>query len=117
MAPETLEALFARLEARGLEDLEREGVAPERRAVIRTADLRYFAQTFELTVSAPSRIGSREELAELGRRFHEAYAQTYGYASPTDPVQLLGVRVTALGRTVRPVSPELPEGGPTPRRP
>ncbi len=66
-------------------------------------DLRYRGQSFELTV--PLEDG---DPAEAGRRFHAAHEQRYGYARPDAPVELVNVRVTAIGGRPKPVFPQPP---------
>ena len=45
---------------------------------------------------------TRESLAALAASFHDRHRQTYGHANPNESVQLVNLRLTALGR-----SPEL----------
>lgn len=66
-------------------------------------DLRYRGQSFELTVPLES-----DDPAEAGRRFHAAHEQRYGYARPDAPVELVNVRVTAIGGRPKPVFPQPP---------
>jgi N-methylhydantoinase A len=42
-----------------------------------------------------------ETLARLARDFHEAHRTTYGHASAEEPVQIVNLRVTAIGRLAR----------------
>jgi N-methylhydantoinase A len=68
--------------------------------VVRTADLRYVGQGYELTVSLPDRPpdGSMDGIAAaLRETFNVAYAQRYGYADPTADVELVTVGATVLG--------------------
>ena len=69
-------------------------------------DLRYRGQSFELTVPIVDC-----DPVEVGRRFHAAHEQRYGYARPEAAVELVNVRLAARG--LRP-KPELPQGMPAP---
>ena len=51
---EALNAAYTRLEQRAESDLGSEGVAHDRRRFIRTADLRYFGEAYEVGVPAPA---------------------------------------------------------------
>ncbi|HUG64616.1 MAG TPA: hydantoinase/oxoprolinase family protein [Gaiellaceae bacterium] len=110
---EVLDAAFAPLEEAGTHDLQREGTAPEDISFVRQLDLRYVGQSFELTV--PS--GEPEEAA---RRFHAEHDRAYGFSAPEEPVELVSVRVRAVGRIAKPALPVLAEGplpDPKERRP
>jgi N-methylhydantoinase A len=78
--------------------LDGAGVPPERREVTRSADLRYQRQAYELTVPAAGGPVTRDLLARLAADFHERHLQIYGHASAEEPVQLVNVRVAAVGR-------------------
>jgi N-methylhydantoinase A len=77
-------------------------VPPERRALLRSADVRYRRQAYELTVPLADGPVTSETLAALAAAFHDRHRQTYGHANPNERVQLVNLRLTALGR-----SPEL----------
>jgi N-methylhydantoinase A len=83
-------------EASAMLDLAK--VPPERRALLRAADVRYRRQAYELTVPLADGPITRASLAALATAFHDKHRQTYGHASPGEPVQLVNLRLTALGR-------------------
>src|SRR6202034_4170454 len=62
------------------------------------ADLRYRRQAYELTVAMPPGPVTRASLDALAAAFHDRHRQTYGHASPAEPVQLVNLRLTAIGR-------------------
>ncbi len=94
---------------RRLEELEGEaeamlrgtGVPEADRAIERAADCRYTKQAYELTVPLASGTVTRETLDALAREFHGQHLRTYGHENPSEPVQLVNVRVTATGRMPR----------------
>jgi N-methylhydantoinase A len=98
-----LEEVFARLERAGAEELRREGVASDRIEFVRQLDVRYVGQSYELTVEAG---------ADLLARFHAEHERTYGCAAPEEPVELVAVRVTTVGRIEKPPAPVLDAEGP-----
>jgi N-methylhydantoinase A len=95
--PAALEAAFAALTAEGAAMLERARVAPERRRFERAIDARYERQSFELLIPAPPRPIDRAALAEIAEAFHARHRQTYGHDNRTEPVQLVSIRVAAIG--------------------
>ncbi len=78
--------------------LDRAGVPPERREIGRAADLRYGRQAYELTVPVAPGPVTVETIARLAADFHDKHRMTYGHASPDEPVQVVNVRASAVGR-------------------
>lgn len=82
-------------------DLAAEGVAEKRRLLMRQADLRYAKQGTELTVDvpAPTEGGELDDaaMARLVQAFHDRHEQLYTFADRTMPVELVNVRVRAVG--------------------
>jgi len=69
-----------------------------RQALLRQADLRYRRQAYELTLpiaDGPITCGTLDRLAA---DFHAKHEQTYGHANREEPVQLVNLRLTAVGR-------------------
>jgi N-methylhydantoinase A len=91
----------AAMEAAGAAMLQSANVPPEQRALIRQADVRYRRQAYELTVPVADGPITRATLDVLAEAFHAKHAQTYGHANRAETVQLVNLRVTALGRTPR----------------
>jgi N-methylhydantoinase A/oxoprolinase/acetone carboxylase beta subunit len=91
-----LDALFAPLLAQAVRDLAVEGFSPARIHLERTLDVRYAGQSYEIAVPA----------AEAFREaFHRRHARTYGYADPGRPIEVVTLRVVAVGRTDKPALP------------
>jgi len=97
-------ALFAGLETAGRDELRREGLPDEAIEFRRQVDLRYVGQSYELTV--PAGDGLRE-------RFHAEHDRTYGFSAPSEPVEVVSLRLTSVGRIAKPAARRL-EPGPTP---
>ena len=113
LAPAALDALFADFVAEGEARLDRDGVPPAERRVLRSADLRYHGQSFELPVTVPAGPLSAADVVRLRDEFHAMHERAYGYAAPEDPVELVNVRLAAVGVTPKPRRAPLPEGGPS----
>jgi N-methylhydantoinase A len=88
----------AAMETEGLTMLEAAGVPPERRALLRQADCRYGRQAYELTLPMQDGPVTAETLRALAAAFHVRHAQTYGHANEKEPVQMVNLRLTVLGR-------------------
>jgi len=96
--PAEVAAALAAMEAEGRAMLEAAKVPAERRALLRSADIRYRRQAYELTVPMADGPVTRESLAALVATFHEKHRQTYGHAGLADSVQLVNLRLSAVGR-------------------
>jgi N-methylhydantoinase A len=99
--PARLAGAFAALEASAREMLEAAGIPVERRFLERAADLRYSRQAYELTVPFPDGPVDRAALAALARLFHERHRRIYGHANERERVQLVNLRLRAIGRLPR----------------
>jgi len=95
--PAALEAAFAALEKEGGAMLDRARVAPERRRFVRSVDARYERQSYELTVPVPQRTLDAAALQEIAETFHDRHRITYGHDNRAEPVQIVSVRLTAIG--------------------
>jgi N-methylhydantoinase A len=105
-----VEAACRSLEAQGRAALGREGIAPEQMRCLRQADLRYAGQGYELTVPLPDGALGPDAVARLLARFHEEHERAYGYGAPEEPVELVNLRLSAVGTIARPRLRELQRG-------
>lgn len=111
-----LQTQLDQLEAQASAWLDREDVPQARRRLVRSADMRYPLQNYEINVTLP---GGRVEAAWLKRAcdaFHAAHERLYSYCDRAEQVQLVNLRVTATGltRQVRARGAKL--GAPNPRK-
>src|SRR5438128_548226 len=97
--PKAVEAAFVALESRGAAMLDRAGVAPARRRFERAVDARYPRQSHELMIPVPPRSVDAAALAEIAAAFHDRHLRTYGHDNRSEPVQIVSIRVTAIGAT------------------
>jgi N-methylhydantoinase A len=62
-------------------------------------DMRYIGQNYEIGVAVPSganfSLPSREDLAGL---FHAAHQRSYGHHDPVAPIEIVNLRLTAVGK-------------------
>ena len=96
--PERIAEVIAAMEQAGHDMLRAAQVPVERQALLRQADVRYRRQAYELTVPLADGPVTSATLEELAEAFHARHAQTYGHANWAERVQLVNLRVTALGR-------------------
>jgi N-methylhydantoinase A len=97
--------------------LDREGFARAEHRYLRSADLRYVGQAFEVRVPVPDGAVDDPLAQKVADAFHDAHEQLYGYAfrgDPRQPVEWVNLRVTGVGPIERPRLRELAprDGGP-----
>jgi len=112
---ETLAELFAPLYERGRADLQAEGLADAESRFLPAMDMRYVGQSFELTLEfAPDELQRLDPQAYI-TRFHEVHRQRFSYASEGEPVEIVNMRLKAIGQTAKPRFSYVPPGGVDPR--
>jgi N-methylhydantoinase A len=119
---DAVEAVFESLTARATTALDTEGFPREQHDHVRTIDLRYFGQAYEVRVPAGPGPVDAASAAAVAERFHDEHRQLYGYDFRDDPrqqVEWVNVRVTGVGPITRPELREVSsratsDGAPTP---
>jgi N-methylhydantoinase A len=95
--PVALEAAFVALEEKGMAMLERARVGHAQRRFERSVDARYPRQSHELMVPVPPRALDPAALEEIAATFHDRHQHTYGHDNRSEPVQIVSIRVAAIG--------------------
>lgn len=80
--------------------LELEDVPPAEREIQVSLDLRYQGQAYELTVPVPPRLSERV-LNEVTGAFHAEHRRRYGFDEPFAGIEVVTLRVTAIGHLPR----------------
>jgi N-methylhydantoinase A len=111
LSPDRMDEILDSFRQEAEKILAAEGVPEGARKYLPAADLRYRGQAFELTLPLPGRPLTRDDLASLAEEFHREHERRYGYAVPGEPVELVNLRLTAVGGTEKPELPEHPGGG------
>ncbi len=106
----SVEKTFSELTGRAGEALDAEGFARADHRYVRTVDLRYFGQAFEVRVSVPQGLVDAELADLIATSFHDAHRALYGYDFRDDTrqqVEWVNLRVTGIGPITRPVLTEI----------
>ncbi len=91
-------ACIAEAEADAMAELAHEGVRPEESALERYLDIRYVGQHHEVTVPMPNNcLISEAQVAEIAETFHSAHERLYSYCTLETPIEIINLRVTAVG--------------------
>jgi N-methylhydantoinase A len=96
VAASEVESLFEEMEITGRETLLAEGVEPGAMSFLRQLDLRYLGQSYELSIDVTNSSGA-EVLQQGVEAFHGRHREIYGYGAEEEPVELVNVRVRAVG--------------------
>jgi N-methylhydantoinase A len=91
-----LDRQFAELIAGGHAELADEGIDEKRRDLFRALDMRYVGEQF--SVSVPVEGQSAGWLTATTAAFHALHERLYGFSVPDEPVEVVNVRVRAIGR-------------------
>lgn len=108
--PETLNAIFAEMEAQAAEDLAIQHVSPDNMVFQRFADMRYLGQEHTVKVPLPGGTITAESMPQINERFHQLHEHTYTFRLES-PVELVNYHLTALGRVKKPVLKPLDSQG------
>jgi len=96
-----LRLAFAEMETAARQQLEREGFASRQQKLLRSLDLRYRGQAFELNIPAAE---TELVLDPIEADFHRRHRDTYGHANPGAAIELVNARLTAYGLVPKPAA-------------
>jgi N-methylhydantoinase A len=99
---DAIETAYRELELKGSEALVREGVEASKMSLQRLAEMRYAGQSYELTVPIPSGTFDATTITIITDAFNQAHQQAYGFMAPSEPVEIVNLRVTATGLIGKP---------------
>lgn len=109
-----LVAAFASIEDAAHRWFDAENMAPQHRRVERLVDVRYPHQGYELQVPiASDRPLDSSVMREVEHAFHELHNRLYEYAMAESAVQVVNVRVAAIGALPQLQLPALKVGSPS----
>jgi N-methylhydantoinase A len=94
---EKIESLMKGLEEQANNEMMRDGVDPAAVAFERLADVRYFGQAYSLTIPFPNEPVSQEVWDKLIVSFHESHERAYGFRNENDPIEVVSLRMAAVG--------------------
>jgi N-methylhydantoinase A len=95
---EELDRLFAPLYGRARNELRHEGFADDEIELQPSLDMRYLGQSYELRVGARSDGGAEQYIQD----FHEAHRRRFSYANEGEPVEIVNLRLKAMGQAAKP---------------
>jgi N-methylhydantoinase A len=95
--PEIADAFLA-LERSAVETLNEEGARPEQMVMRRFFDMRYRGQEYTLPVPIDEDLHALTDFSAIRARFDQLHQEHYGHSAPNEPVMMVNLRLSALGR-------------------
>ena len=89
---------FAGLETSAIETLTEEGAGKQQIVLRRFLDMRYRGQEYTLPVPLTEDLQSITHFGPIRSRFDQLHQEHYGHSAPNEPVMMVNLRLSALGR-------------------
>ncbi|OZI18794.1 hypothetical protein CAL26_13950 [Bordetella genomosp. 9] len=102
LQPQAMSDRFAEMRGRLDAALARDGVEPPRRAFHYYADLRYQGQFHVITTVLDASDKGSWDLATVADRFHAKHRQAYGHSDPDSAIEIVNLRLEAVGSVDKP---------------
>jgi len=98
--------LFTEMEGAARRQLELEGFGADQQRLLRSLDLRYRSQAFELNVAVGDVVAAdvmaQDALEAVEAAFHRQHLEMYGHADPAAMIELVNARLAAYGQVLKP---------------
>jgi len=89
---------FAGLEESATDTLREEGCKPEQTELRRFLDMRYRGQEYTLPVAVTEDLRTMTDFSAVRARFDQMHQDHYGHSAPKEPVMMVNLRLSALGK-------------------
>jgi N-methylhydantoinase A len=113
---DSLNQSFKDLEIIAVQQMLDEKIPREEMRILRSVEMRYSGQGYELEVSVPNGMLTEKDLKKINDSFHQLHRQLYGYASPQEATEFVYLRIAALGKIPKPRFKKEKEGDRKPVR-
>ena len=90
---------FSLLEESALNTMAEEGAKAEQIVLRRFLDMRYRGQEYTLPVPITEDLRSLVDFNGIRSRFDQLHQEHYGHSAPQEPVMMVNLRLSALGKT------------------
>lgn len=103
-----LQRVIDRLVGEARDYLKSDGFSEERMVIRISLDLRYVGQSYEINVPLAAISSDEEAIKQSLSAFHRLHELLYGHSTPTEPVEMVNIRVSGRGIVSK---PSFNEGG------
>lgn len=102
--PKTFVGLFNEMEEEGIELLKSENIPEAMIELTYSLDMRYVKQYHEVNVVISKEESERADVESMAAKFHPEHNRLYGYSLEKEgtPIELINMRLTAIGKTDKP---------------
>jgi N-methylhydantoinase A len=108
----SISATFERLAGQAVDEVKADGrLDVERLTMIRSIDMRYAGQAYEVSVPVPGGEITAGTVAALEADFHARHERSYGFSSPDAVCEMVTFRLSAVVALEKPPA-AVPEAGP-----
>jgi len=107
-------SLFEEMESEGSKNLRKEGVSPENIFFRRSADMRYLGQYKEVEIDFPGNSLGPEDIESIEKLFSDKHQHLFAFSDPSRELEILTLKVEAIGKTPRPSIKRKPIEGKNP---
>ena len=104
---EEIDEAFMELKDLGRETLRKENIPEKKHQYHLFYDIRYKGQGYELTVEATGK-NPESSFKDCVTAFHEKHREIYGYSTPNEPVEIVNLKLRAVGLLEKPAMKEKP---------
>jgi len=115
VTPAILEQHYGVMEREGKENLQHDGFNDTQIILERRADLRYHGQSSEITLPVPGGALARSGLDRVKASFHLAHEQRYGWSRKDLKIELVNLRLAAVGKLNKTIKPSAPKSSVMPK--
>lgn len=98
ITPDKLEKFYEEKKLEALDELKKEGFDSSLIYFVRSADIRYPRQAYEINVPLPEQKLCRADIKEIVKKFHRLHKQSFGYHRLDETIELVNLRLAAVGR-------------------
>src|SRR5262245_49190507 len=105
-----MEAVYAEMELRGRDAVEKSRIPVAGITVQRAADMRYVGQEHAVTVELPIELFQREDRDGIKQRFDGVHATRYGYSAPAEKAEIVSLRSAVTGLLRKPAFEPIAKG-------
>jgi N-methylhydantoinase A len=93
-----VQSISRELTGRGRQTLVSEAVREEAMIFQKFLDIRYTGQEFSIPVPIPDESIDRGDVLAIRKAFNDLHERRYGYHTPEQPVEIVNVRLKAIGK-------------------
>ena len=91
--------IYTEMKKDGSETLISEGMHDDDIILVQNLDMRYIRQTHEITINIPTKNLTSKDILEAEEHFHLKHEELFGYSERDELIEIVTLRVTAIGKT------------------